>query len=431
MMELSGDKAILLVNPDIWTKEIWEKYYKRVLAMGETMPRLIEFRNAYAFAEKHYPNWGVHAKAIYASYHARNLLDFAVGGVWGKIFSQHMAFFNPRVQGSRRYVMGWRDYPEKMWPHMIWFSIVPAFLASYLMSRADEDTQLEYKKLPTWRRDLFWNIPMPKGSPIRWFTIPKGFESGVIGSIWQRGFDYFLLDDKEAFSRFFLKDALTSLMPFDENSFLSTFQGLLIAIDKKDHFRKKYIVHPDELGTDIRTRHTEQASEFGMALQNASGWLNGLFGEKIKKPFIDARIVDSVIKSYTTYYGGAFLRLYESVFGDKTKDSYYNWDWSITGWFKRQEIYGSIDVQWCMKRMKEMDLFWTSEYQDFNQTITQYFEAPTPQAKQKQGYAVLREAEQLRKMWEGVDWYGKDKVMLPRVVGPQDIDFPDKTIGPK
>jgi len=425
MMELSGDKATLLVNADMWTEEIWDKYYKRILSMSETTPRLIEFRNQYNYAEKHYPGWSTPAKIIFAAYHGRNLLDFAVGGVLGKMVSRIMAFFDPRVQGSRRYAQGWRDYPERMWPHTVWFSIIPAFLASLMISRTDDDTQLEYRKLPNWRRDLFWNIPLPAGSPIRWIAIPKGFEVGVVGSMFQRAFDYFLIGDKDAFKNSTLQNALTAMMPFDENSFLSTLSGLIIAIGKKDQFRQKYVVNPRDLQKDIRERNNEQASEFGKHLMEASGWVNSKVGpEKINKPFIDPKVADALIKSYTTYFGGAFLKTYESVFGDKKKDSYYNWDWSTTGWFRRQEIYGSIDVQWVIKRMHEMELFWSDEYQDLNGTIQQYFAAPTPQAKRKVGVVVLKKAEYVRKQWEGKDFVQErideaNRPPQPKGIGPR------------
>lgn len=425
MYELAASKGTMLLNPEAWKDEFWEKGYKRTLAKGEVISRLVQFNDALAYAEKHYPDWSRADKLLFAAYHSRNLLDFAVGGVVAKRLSRYMVFFNPRIQGWKRYWQGWRDYPEKMWPQLMLFSILPAALASYLIASMDDETQMEYKKLPVWRRDLFYNIPLPGGSPVRWISIPKPFEAGVIGSLFQRVFDRFLLDDEHAIDTYFFRDVMSSLMPFDENSFLSTFQGVIMAVSKYDNFRRKYIVPPHEINKDIRLRNTESASEFGRHLMEASAWINKVVGpEHIAKPFMDPRVIDAVIQAQTSYFGRTFLRLYETAFGDPEKDTYYRWDWSSTGWFRRQEVYGSIDVQWVISRMREADLYWSDEYQDFNNTLRQMYEAETPQQRRALGVRVLEKAQRIRAQWEGRDFVQEriDEENLPpapRKIGPR------------
>ena len=182
-----------------------------------------------------------------------------------------------------------------------------------------------------------------------------------------------------------------------------------------------YVVPPDELNKDIRYRNTASASEFGKHIMETSAWINKIVGpEHVAKPFIDPRVVDAVIQAQTSYFGRTFLKGYQSAFGDPEEDSYFSWDWSSTGWFRRQTIYGSIDVQWVIEKMRENNLFWDDGYQDLNKTLHQMYEAPTPQMKRTIGIQVLKKAERLREEWFDRDFYEekKAKTKQPRKIGP-------------
>jgi hypothetical protein len=78
------------------------------------------------------------------------------------------------------------------------------------MMQQDDD---EYRSLPDWQRNLFWNIRIPGKK--EFITVPKPFAPGILfGSIPERIVDYAATGDRKAVKSSLL-DALASINPFD------------------------------------------------------------------------------------------------------------------------------------------------------------------------------------------------------------------------
>lgn len=91
-------------------------------------------------------------------------LDFNRAGPWGRTYNQIAAFFNAGVQDIdkfRRFFLTRETTAEQKAAGLIkagLFITLPTILLR-LINKDDED----YQKLPQWRKDLFWNVPVGDG----------------------------------------------------------------------------------------------------------------------------------------------------------------------------------------------------------------------------------------------------------------------------
>lgn len=395
--ELAKDPSKIILDPVTMGVSTFARGYKKMAKMSERATRIEEFNRGFRYA-KNKLKYSTANSIRYASFHSRRLLDFFVGGYYAKMINKYAPFFNPNLQGKRMAIKAIGQRPVLTAIKWALYSLTPALLNSLLIAMTDEKKQREYKEMQPWRRDLFYNFPIPGTD--RWIVIPKPFEWGLVASAVQRLGDKILLNDEHAFDGYFLRFFLQQWMPFDDASLLSGYQGILQLLTKYDVFRNKYTIPPSEMGTDVRYRHYENSSQFAKDIMI----LSSLFNEE-RRPLMDPRSIDNFIQKQMSYYGTAFLKTYEAVRGGESQ--FYKWDWTDTGLAKYSPVYDSKDVQWIVKMAKRHRLEQHEEYRALMDMIGKYFDAESPKKRYQAVDPILKYAEDLRKEWEEHDFYSE------------------------
>jgi hypothetical protein len=250
--------------------------YKRMARSSEMVGRLAEFETAYKKAKEEL-DYDEHNARLYAAYHARDLLDYAVAGSWIKALNRMVPFTNAAIQGLRKANRRRRSNPLQFYGRMVAFSIPMSALEIAIATGGGDEEELF--QLPAWRRDLFWNF---KIMPDTWLSIPKPFELGLLSSAMTRAMGQ-VLGDKRAWEGFG-GSVLKAFVPFDESVLAGPFVRFVEAIANRDFFKNRYIVPPWEIDLELKRRDVvKTSSRLGQILQKAIG--------------TDARTIDHLIES--------------------------------------------------------------------------------------------------------------------------------------
>ena len=104
-------------------------------------------------------------------------LDFARGGTIAKNINQFVPFFNANIQGLVSMSEKFKKHPVEMSLKAIAELTLPSMAIAYYYTKlAPDDEQEEYAEIPTWQKNMFWNIKYNG----KWITIPKPFAYGAI-----------------------------------------------------------------------------------------------------------------------------------------------------------------------------------------------------------------------------------------------------------
>lgn len=361
--------------------------YDKILSGGERATRLEEYRSAFKFAkEKGMDDYNA---SIYAAYKARDLLDFSVAGEWMRVVNQIIPFSNAAVQGLRKTVRSASNDPGGFALRFTLYAVIPALINRLFVHMQDEDE--EYENMPNYRRDLFYNIPV---GPDLWITVPRPFELGVLASSADRFVSKYAFDQENALDGY-AGSVAKSVMPVDESVLAGGYKPFVEVLTNYDFFRDQTIIPPDEVGLKLEYRDTSKASRLGQALQSAVG--------------VDARQLDYLIKSTTSYYGDLALRTADIG----REDTRYPFNWSLSGLLKGDPLYDSRNVQKVMQFVKENGIHWSDPlYQELNQIISSYYETEDPVLRDKIGEEAREFAGRVLKEYESNEAYRRENQTL-------------------
>ena len=116
-------------------------------------------------------------------------LDFARIGAGQENLNRISAFWNANLEGFDREFRAFKDHPVAFNLKALMGVTAPS-VALWIKFHNDD----RIKRLPGWRKNLFWNYPMKNGPIV---SIPKPFEIGLIyGSAVERALDYAYSKDK-------------------------------------------------------------------------------------------------------------------------------------------------------------------------------------------------------------------------------------------
>lgn len=284
MQEAVNSNRSIVVSPSklaAWVAK-GGRGYLDLMQQSERQGRLSEYRRSFEKAKKKLGYDDYHA-SIYAAAQSRSLIDYAIAGRQMRWINQVVPFSNAAVQGMRANLLRAKADPTGYAMRFGAFALIPT-LATYLWNYAFDDDMDEYRQLPAYQRDLFWNFKL---GPDLWLKIPKPFENGVAASSFERGLDYAIGNDK-AFDGH-VGAFLRTLLPIDEASFMGPFQAFGQAMANYDFFRDRHIVPQWEENVDLELRSYNRASRLGQALQHAIG--------------VDARKIDFMINQQFGYLG--------------------------------------------------------------------------------------------------------------------------------
>lgn len=100
-----------------------------------------------------------------AAYEARNLMDFALGGMKTKKFKRSAAFFGSQLAGMYREAEALKD--PRAWARAAVYVTAPTLLLEYAL----RDNK-QYQDMKDWKKDVAWWIPIP-GSDGAMVPIPR------------------------------------------------------------------------------------------------------------------------------------------------------------------------------------------------------------------------------------------------------------------
>ena len=117
-------------------------------------------------------------------------LDFARGGSEARKWNNHIPFFNANLQGAfAQWDRFQQDKVGFLFRGLLRLTLPSLALSGFYMYFADDDEKEEYKQIPQWQKDLFWNlkingqwvtIPKPAGYGQLFASLPQAFAEGTL-----------------------------------------------------------------------------------------------------------------------------------------------------------------------------------------------------------------------------------------------------------
>lgn len=235
----------------------WEKLLDKSKAVYEAYQELgdrTENVNRTALYDRLVKKGYSHADA---SFMARDLMDFSMGGNWGAVrfLTQTVPFLNARLQGLYKLGRAAVEDPRRFASVAMAVSLVSvALLAAY---HDDED----WKRREDWDRDTYWWFKIGDKA----FRIPKPFEVGAIGTIAERTAE--LMFSKEMTSKRFgerLRHMFSQTFAFDP--FPQAIKPLLDIYANKDSFTGRSIESQADQRLRPQDRYSERTPEIARLL---------------------------------------------------------------------------------------------------------------------------------------------------------------------
>lgn len=281
IVELTKDRSTLLAMPG----RLWNAY--TAVAQGsETLSRMAEFKAAFAKAKQRGLN--DYEASLEAAAKARGLIDYAVAGRAIRWANRYIPFLNPAVQGIWRSASGFWSNPATFGARWSAYVLAPT-LAVYALNalRGPEDEE-EYRNLPAWRRDLFWNI---KVADDLWLSIPKPFELGALASGVERLVDMArevqggktVAEARRVAFAGYGGSLAKAAIPVDDATILGPLKPFVELVTNYDTFSDRPIVSAAEQDLPVAMREgTKKASRIGKLGQAITG--------------VDARQLDHLVR---------------------------------------------------------------------------------------------------------------------------------------
>lgn len=163
---------------------VWKRYVMPAVDAYNELGDRSEGINRAALYEQLRAKGVSHAEASFA---ARDLLDFSMGGTSSAVrfLTQVVPFANARIQGLYKLGRAAKENPKRMG-----YVVGAVALASLALLAAYHDDD-DWKKREDWDRDSYWWFKVGGVA----FRIPKPFEIGAMGTLAERSAE--LLFDKE------------------------------------------------------------------------------------------------------------------------------------------------------------------------------------------------------------------------------------------
>jgi len=370
--KVQGDERSVLTLP----KNIADAYGKFGKRMEET-GRLDEYRRSYDKAIK--SGMSEYDAQIEAAYQARDILDFARGGVLIKRLNRYVPFVNANIQGLEKTYRAARANPAGVLGR--WMAYVGSFELGTLIWNMTHDDEEEYRQLPAYQKDFFWNYKLGNDT---WLRIPKPFEMGVTASMVSRAIESARGDEHPYEGA--LGSMAKAILPVDEATLVGPSRTAVELMTNYDFFRGRSIVPPHEkdLRADLR-KGTENASRAGKLFQSVFG--------------IDARQGDHIIRSLTGGWATPLMAASDIGRNDKpgsaTKAAQ-----GVAGVFTDSPASAARDVQWVQEYARTNGQLQKPYYTGLKQLLDAYHKADTEAKRDAAAKAVRDYATATRRSLE-------------------------------
>ena len=251
-------------------------------AMFETGSRLRDFE--LTMKDSKYKNLTQREKLERAGFEARDVaLDFARMGTQIASINAMSAFFNARLQGFYKTFSTFKNKETRMraFKKAAVFITLPQVLLwianhdiSYQDSKLTFEMKQEYKELPQWRKDLFFNLVIGNGEDATIFSFPKPFELGLIfGTLPEHLLSWAFDKDSEMLTNFMKDQAnvhLSGISPVPDLYKIYTSHKF-----NYDYFRKNKMISARHEGLNNYQQWNTRTSEFSKILGKVMWNLHG------------------------------------------------------------------------------------------------------------------------------------------------------------
>lgn len=293
LQHLSSDgRTLVMTAQDIWHR--WEK----VVKWSDEVNRMNVYRAAKAKAKAEHPEWDDHDCEVYAAYQTRKMGDWAVSGTLIGQVTKFIPFLSSNIYGKALTVSaGWQN-PIGFMARWSIYVLMPT-AAEYVLNLLAGNEE-DYRRLPAWRRDMFWNLPLAKG----WFlSIPKPYELGVLASGVTRWIDH-ARGNPHAFQGFTGNVAKSILPLSDPTDLVGPAKAIMFELPfNRNIFYDRPIIPQGDFYEAIADRDVSKASNFAQTLQKLTG------------SAVDARHIDHLIRGFLASTGTLFLDVTDTLTG--------------------------------------------------------------------------------------------------------------------
>lgn len=386
--EATGSGSMRLWGPHL------VQAYKKLVDSSEMAGRITEYQTAFDKAKKElgYDDFNAH---MHAANEARDLIDFTRAGTLIRRLNRYVPFLNAGAQGSSRFFTSLKERPLQVAGKWLMYVAAPTAL-EFAINGDDED----YKQLPAYQKDLFWNFKLPDGT---FLVVPKPFEFGVMGSGFRRMMEASGGDDK-AFEGYG-GSVVRTLVPVDVEQFigLGAWQSVAEAFFlNRDMFRSRDVVPVWDEDKKLSLRDTSGASRLGQVLQQ-------LFQ-------VDARQIDHVVQGQLGYFGRFATDMSDLGRSDgKRTTTPESLARSVTGLTKPLPTSNARDVDWVLKAMRAYGIRGGTKLAKFRSMMDGAYGDTKKTRDLQEAARALR--EQLEASMKGLDNDEDRKKAAQRVMG--------------
>jgi len=311
LIDRGVDKSTIL-DSDEKIKAVFAKFkqafdvYNEVGSRGEELNRAALYKQLIANGVGH----------DQASFMARDLMDFSLQGTFQTVrfLTQVVPFMNARLQGLYKLGRSANEDPKRFGAVL---GATAMFSIGLLLAFKDDD---DWKKREDWDRNTNWWFKIGGKA----YRIPKPFEIGAIGTLAERGLEFFI--SKEMTGKRLGKNVSDIILDnLSMNPIPQFAKPLLDIYSNKDSFSGRPIesMGVEKLKSDYR--FNSQTSMVARGLSTAGNAVSGA----VNKEFLSPVQIDHVIRGYFGWLGtfvvGATDMILRPATGQVTKPASDMW----------------------------------------------------------------------------------------------------------
>ena len=311
LIDRGVDKSTIL-DSDEKIKAVFNKFKQAFDAYNEVGSRGEELNRAALYKQLISKGVG-HDEA---SFMARDLMDFSLQGTFQTVrfLTQVVPFMNARLQGLYKLGKSANEDPKRFGAVL---GATAMFSIGLLLAFKDDD---DWKKREDWDRNTNWWFKIGGKA----YRIPKPFEIGAIGTLAERGLEFFI--SKEMTGKRLGKNVSDIILDnLSMNPIPQFAKPLLDIYSNKDSFSNRPIesMGMEKLKSDYR--FNSQTSMVARGLSTAGNSVSGA----VNKEFLSPVQIDHVIRGYFGWLGtfvvGATDMILRPATGQVTKPASDMW----------------------------------------------------------------------------------------------------------
>ena len=280
----SGVDESTILNSDSAMKSFYRKHVAPAVDAYNELGNRGESINRASLYDQLIKQGKSHAEA---SLLARDLMDFSMQGAWTSIrfLTQVVPFMNARLQGLYKLGRSAKEDPKRFGTVLGAVSVASIAL---MLAYSDDD---DWKKREDWDRDNFWWFKIGGTA----FRIPKPFEIGAIGTLAERGIEYFTQDEMTG-DRFIGRFKHLMLDSLSMNPIPQMIKPVIDVYANKDSFTGRPIetMSMERLRADYRFNGSTSMAARGLSTAG-----NSVTGDNFLSPVQ----IDHLIRGYFGWLG--------------------------------------------------------------------------------------------------------------------------------